>query len=106
LDNARVVEVRNTADNLSMMQQLGIVSMPGAACYKQGAFLVDRISGVMNSNRRSTMKGFSGEQSSVIQVPAAEVYNYLSDFPRHVEWNYALNTMTRGFFPVSWVGTH
>ena len=31
LDNARIVEIWNFADNLSMMQQLGVVPMPGAA---------------------------------------------------------------------------
>ena len=31
LDNARIVEIWNFADNLSMMQQLGVVPTPGAA---------------------------------------------------------------------------
>ena len=41
------------------------------------------------------MKEFSGEQTGVIRVPIGEVYDYLSDFPRHVEWNYVLVTMTK-----------
>jgi len=41
------------------------------------------------------MSEFSGERSIVIQAPISVVYNYLSDFPRHVEWNHQPTQMTK-----------
>jgi len=36
------------------------------------------------------MKEFTGERSIVIKAPIGAVYEYVSDFPHHVEWNYQL----------------
>lgn len=41
------------------------------------------------------MTEFTGEQSVVIQAPIAAVYEYVSDFPRHTEWNHAPVEMTK-----------
>lgn len=42
-----------------------------------------------------TMAEFTTEQSVVIQAPIAAVYDYISDFPRHVEWNHQPTEMTK-----------
>lgn len=36
-----------------------------------------------------------GEQSILIQAPIDAVYTYVSDFPRHIEWNHQPNKMTK-----------
>lgn len=41
------------------------------------------------------MNEFSGEHTIVIQAPIEAVYEYVSDFPRHVEWNYQPTKMTK-----------
>jgi len=41
------------------------------------------------------MKEYSGERTIVIRAPIEAVYDYVSDFPRHVEWNYTLVEMTK-----------
>lgn len=41
------------------------------------------------------MPEMRGEQSTVIQAPVDVVYAYVSDFPRHVEWNHQPGKMTQ-----------
>jgi uncharacterized protein YndB with AHSA1/START domain len=41
------------------------------------------------------MAEFKAEQTVVIQAPIAAVYEYISDFPRHVEWNHQPTEMTK-----------
>jgi len=41
------------------------------------------------------MAEFTGERSVLIQAPIKAVYEYVSDFPRHVEWNYQPTEMTK-----------
>ena len=41
------------------------------------------------------MTEFNSERTVVIQAPMAAVYEYVSDFPRHVEWNHQPTKMTK-----------
>lgn len=41
------------------------------------------------------MPDMQGEQSIVIQAPIDDVYTYLADFPRHIEWNYQPTKMEK-----------
>lgn len=41
------------------------------------------------------MAEFTSERKVVIQAPAAAVYEYIADFPRHVEWNHQPTEMTQ-----------
>jgi uncharacterized protein YndB with AHSA1/START domain len=41
-----------------------------------------------------TMAEFTSERTVVIAVPVESVYQYVSDFPRHVEWNFQPTEMT------------
>lgn len=41
------------------------------------------------------MSDMQGEQSIVIQAPIDEVYTYVSDFPRHIEWNHQPSKMEK-----------
>jgi uncharacterized membrane protein len=41
------------------------------------------------------MVEFTVEQTVVIQAPISAVYEYISDFPRHVEWNHQPTEMTK-----------
>lgn len=41
------------------------------------------------------MAEFTAEQTVAIQAPIAAVYDYVSDFPRHVEWNHQPTEMTK-----------
>lgn len=41
------------------------------------------------------MAEFTDEQTVVIQAPVDEVYEYVSDFPRHVEWNHQPTEMLK-----------
>ena len=41
------------------------------------------------------MAEFTGESSIVISAPVEAVYEYLIDFPRHVEWNHQLVKITK-----------
>jgi uncharacterized protein YndB with AHSA1/START domain len=41
------------------------------------------------------MAEFKTERSVVIQAPVAAVYDYVSDFTRHAEWNYQPGELTR-----------
>jgi hypothetical protein len=41
------------------------------------------------------MTEFNCERTVVIQAPIQMVYGYVSDFSRHVEWNYQLAAMTQ-----------
>jgi len=41
------------------------------------------------------MAEFTAEQTVVIQAPISAVYDYVSDFPRHIEWNHQPTEMTK-----------
>ena len=41
------------------------------------------------------MAEYTCERKVVIQAPAAAVYEYLADFPRHAEWNHQPTEMTQ-----------
>jgi uncharacterized membrane protein len=41
------------------------------------------------------MPEMQGEQSIVIQAPIEDIYAYVSDFPRHIEWNHQPAEMTK-----------
>jgi len=41
------------------------------------------------------MAEFKGEYVVVIQAPITAVYEYISDFPRHVEWNHQPTKMSK-----------
>jgi len=41
------------------------------------------------------MPEMSGEQSIIIQAPIEAVYTFVSDFPRHIEWNHQPFKMTQ-----------
>jgi uncharacterized protein YndB with AHSA1/START domain len=41
------------------------------------------------------MAEFTAERTELIQAPIAAVYDYISDFPRHVEWNHQPTEMTK-----------
>lgn len=41
------------------------------------------------------MPDMIGEQSIIIQAPIDKVYAYVSDFQRHIEWNYQPSKMTQ-----------
>jgi len=41
------------------------------------------------------MAEFTAEQTVVIQAPISAVYEYISDFPRHTEWNHQPTEMTK-----------
>ncbi len=41
------------------------------------------------------MPGYTSERSVVIHAPVEVVYDYVSDFPRHVEWNHQPIEMTK-----------
>jgi uncharacterized protein YndB with AHSA1/START domain len=41
------------------------------------------------------MADFSGERTVLIQAPVRTVYDYVSDFPRHIEWNHQPTKMTQ-----------
>lgn len=41
------------------------------------------------------MPDIKGERSIVIQASAASIHTYISDFPKHTEWNHQPQEMTR-----------
>lgn len=41
------------------------------------------------------MTEFTAERTELIQAPITSVYQYVSDFPRHVEWNHQPTQMTK-----------
>lgn len=41
------------------------------------------------------MADYRGERTVVIQAPIQAVYAYVSDFPRHIEWNHQPTEMTK-----------
>ena len=41
------------------------------------------------------MAEFTAKRTELIQAPVAAVYAYVSDFPRHTEWNHAPTEMTK-----------
>lgn len=41
------------------------------------------------------MTEITGEDAIVIQAPIAAVYEYVSDFPRHTEWNHQPTEMIK-----------
>ncbi len=41
------------------------------------------------------MSKMIGEQSIVIQASAQKIYGYVSDFPKHIEWNHQPQEMTK-----------
>ena len=41
------------------------------------------------------MTEFTGERTVLVQAPIKAVYEYVSDFPRHTEWNHRPTEMTK-----------